>query len=123
MLNYNAITPKAHIKYVTEGFIIYDEWKKYNSIPFNCLNTTLTWFQYRLIHRIIATNKFIYKIHYVKSNTCTFCSTEPETLQHLFYDCQIVKNLWEEVQIWIIMETGINLQLEKHIDIFGMINN
>ena len=34
-----------------------------------------------------------------------------------------MKNLWEEVQIWIIVETGINLQLEKHIVIFGMINN
>ena len=98
--------------------------KKYNSIPFKCLNTTLAWVQYILIHRIIATNTFLYKIHYVKANTCTFCSTEPETLSHLFYDCQIVKkNLWEEVQIWIIVESRINNQLEKHTVIFGMINN
>ena len=48
--------------------------------------------QERLIHRIVATNTFLYKIHYAKSNTCTFCSTEPETLSYLFYDCQIVKN-------------------------------
>ena len=32
-----------------------------------------------------------------------------------------MKNLWEEVQTWIIVETGINLQLETFI--FGMINN
>ena len=124
LLNYKSITPKAHIKYANEGFIIDDEkWKKYNSIPFKCLNITLAWFQYRLIHRIIATNTFLYKIHYVKANICTFCSTEPETLSHLFYDCHIVKNLWEEVQTWIIVETGIIIQLEKHTVIFGMINN
>ena len=34
-------------------------------------------------------------MHYVKSNTCTFCNTEPETLSHLFYDCKIVKKMWE----------------------------
>ena len=34
-----------------------------------------------------------------------------------------MKNLWEELQTWIIVETGINLQLEKHTVIFGMINN
>ena len=51
---------------------------------------------------------FLYKIHYVKSNTCTFCSTGPDTLSHLFYDCQkIVKHLWEEVLTWIIVETEI----------------
>ena len=59
LLNYKSITPKDHIKYANEGFIIDDEeWKTYNSIPFKCLNTTLPWFQYRLIHRIIDTNTF-----------------------------------------------------------------
>ena len=119
MLNYKSMIPNSHIKYANEGFTIDDEeLKKYNS-----LNTTLALYQYRLIHRIIATNTFLYKIHYVKSNTCTFCSTEPETLSYLFYDCQIVKNLWKEVQTWIIVETGINLQLEKQTGFFCMINN
>ena len=59
MLNYKFITPKGHIKYANEGFIIeYEVWKKYNSISFKCLNTTLALFQYSLIHRIIATNEF-----------------------------------------------------------------
>ena len=93
LLNFKSITPKTHIKYANEGFIIDDEeWKKYNSIPFKCLNTTLA-FQYRLINRIIATNTFLYKIHYVKANTCTFCSTEPETLSHLFYESNCEKLL------------------------------
>ena len=64
LLSYKSITPKAHIKYANEGFIIDDEeWKKYNSIPFKCLNTTLACFQYRLIHRSIAT--FFFYIRYI----------------------------------------------------------
>ena len=41
---------------------------------------------------MIPTNKFLYKIHYVNSNLCTFCKNEVETVDHLFFDCSITKN-------------------------------
>ena len=34
----------------------------------------------------LATNTFLHMIHYTHSNKCTFCTNEPETLQHLFYE-------------------------------------
>ena len=40
-------------------------------------------------------------IHYTDSNKCTFCTNEPETLQHLVYDCNVVKKLWKSVEKWI----------------------
>ena len=51
-------------------------WGKYYVIPFRCVkDTTLSWFQYKILQRILTTNKFIYiyMIHYVDSSTCEFC--------------------------------------------------
>ena len=60
------------------------EWK---NIHFHCTkhtkNTKLCWFQYRIIHRILGTNTFLYKIKVKDCNLCTFCKEEPETIEHL----------------------------------------
>ena len=54
--------------------------EKYYLLPFKFLkDSALKWFQYR----ILVTNTFLHKIHYMQSNACCFYSVEPETL-HLF---------------------------------------
>ena len=42
------------------------------------------WFQNRIIHRILGINNFLYKIKYIVSSDCTFCTNEHETIEHLF---------------------------------------
>ena len=61
-------------------------------------------FQYRLLLRAITTNKHLF--HYKLKNTamCAFCDVETETLQHLFYGCIKVNNLWQKVFNWIELE-------------------
>ena len=44
------------------------EWRNVYKIPFQCLkDPTLLWFQYRIQHRIITTNTFLYKIKYTEN--------------------------------------------------------
>ena len=123
-LNNRTITPKAQLKYAKEGFL-YDtqEWEMFYTIPFHSVkDTSLAWFQYTILHRIVATNKFLHMIHYVDSNVCTFCDNFPETI-HLFFKCDKVHNLWKEVNSWILCKTGIEINFNKDIVMFGMINN
>ena len=55
------------------------EWRNVYKIPFQCLkDPTLLWFQYRNLHTIIK---------YIESNTCDLWHSQPETLEHLFFDC------------------------------------
>ena len=86
-------------------------------------DTTLLWFQYRLLHRIVATNYFLHMTHCVDSNKCDFCKNSPETLQPLFYDCHNVKSIWKTLQEWISEQLKIRKLLNKQIVIFGMINS
>ena len=61
------------------------KWSLVFKVPFTCtVDTKLRWFQFRLIHRILGTNSFLFKMNKVDSNACVFCKNEEETLIHLF---------------------------------------
>ena len=48
--------------------------------------------QYNIIMKFIPTNKLLYKINWVN-----FCHTEIETVEHLFFNCVNVKDIWIDV--------------------------
>ena len=43
--------------------------------------------QYKIIHRMISTNKKLYLYGIKDSNKCEKCEEEEETITHLFCDC------------------------------------
>jgi hypothetical protein len=122
LLNYEAVTPTSQIRYRNQGFAFNSkEWEKYYIVPFICVkDTTLIWFQYRIIHQILTTNTFLYKIKYIETNECTFCKNSPETLAHLFYNCNKVKDMWHAVANWVLNKKGIHMKLNKTVILFGL---
>ena len=64
------------------------------------IGTYHRWFQYRLVHRILATNSFLHKIGRAESPLCSFCNREVETLVHLFYRCPNVNRFIREIIKW-----------------------
>ena len=51
----------------------------------------LSYFQFKLLHRRIPTNKFLYTIKIKDNNLCTFFKTDIETIVHIFWTCEIVQ--------------------------------
>lgn len=70
----------------------------------------LLWFQYRVVHRILATNKLLHNIKLVRNPLCTFCQQEIESLEHLFYYCELVTNLWRNLET--IIRTKCRMEVE-----------
>lgn len=67
-------------------------WRKQNILFFKITNDIqLRWFNYRIVHRILATNTFLCKIGTTNTNLCSFCKIYPETLCHLFWECEYVE--------------------------------
>jgi len=66
------------------------------------LRTKLRNFQFKFLHRRTATNSFLFKIQFSKSNLCRFCQTVQETLLHLFWECSITEAFWNSVQQFFI---------------------
>ena len=58
-------------------------------------------FQYRLIQRSIITNTRLYQWKISESKNCTFCNDREETVKHLFFECDIVQDLWRKVIMYI----------------------
>ena len=48
-------------------------------------------FQYNVINDALYTNIKLYKIGYTTDGGCSFCKTEPETLNHLLIYCKHTK--------------------------------
>ena len=57
-------------------------------------------FHWKFINRAIYTNAKLHKFGKRGSSLCTFCQQEQETFSHVFWDCSLVKNLWEKVIQW-----------------------
>ena len=53
--------------------------------------------QYKIIMRYVPTNYILHKMKKIPSQSCTFCMVEPETIEHLFYNCHIIKSFWFHV--------------------------
>ena len=60
-------------------------------------DTSLQWLQYRLIYKILPVKYYLKKIGIINEDFCSFCEDESETIVHLFYECPIIKVLWEQL--------------------------
>jgi len=79
------------------------EWESIYLLPrIYTLSTKLRNFQFKFLHRRIATNSFLFKIKFSESNLCSFCQIAQETLLHLFWECPITEAFWNSVQQFFV---------------------
>ena len=64
-------------------------------------DTWMQMFQYKILHRIVATNSklFLYKIF--DSPLCSYCTSDSETILHLFCECDLTTGVWQEIINWL----------------------
>ena len=116
---------KYKIKHqLIQGFISDEEWKAIFLIPtLSPVENKIKDLQYKVIMRFVLTNYLLYKMKKVSSQTCTFCNLEPETIEHLFFQCIHVKDIW-----WYVFEewaklTGSTYEPNLRSCILGVYNN
>ena len=123
-LNRKSSIPKSQLRW--NGIFEINEfnWQLIYNIPAkSCNNTKLHWFQYRILHRILATNDYLFKCKIKTENSCTFCTVVPEKLEHLFWQCPIVMNFWDEVEQWVYVKCNYLINIDKVKAIFGILNS
>ena len=76
-------------------------------------NTYLHSLHFRIISRIITTNRFLYTIRQKESPVCSFCSVEVETLDHLFWTCPKTKNFLQRVQTLLSERIQLRITFQK----------
>ena len=85
-------------------------WKKiYFLIRNTTLDTKACMFQYKVLHNTLYVNKILFKFGKGFSPECSFCKLHEETIMQLFYDCLIVKRIWNQLKS--ILSNNINFPI------------
>ena len=96
-------------------------------LPFLCTTETkLRVFQFKFLHRRVATNDFLLKIGKKETDSCSFCAGSPETLTHLFWHCRSTQTFWNNVSQWTSEEldlTNLNITPFSPALCLGLIDN
>ena len=124
---YNALLdrriPTAQRKWEEEGFDI-KCWEHVYTVPYKCTSSTkLQSLQYRILHRYIPTRKFLCSRNVIGSKLCRKCF-EVDNLQHFFYACEDVSEIWKVVLTRLKNKFSfLNDFLSVDTVIFGCVNS
>lgn len=113
--------PKCTSKWAESFDIDVSEWEQIFSRPFvACRSTVLQSFQYRLLHRVITCNHWLFNAKIKDSPNCDTCNVD-DTLQHFFLECQTVQNFWLSLNTWCSAVTQDNtfMLISKKENLFG----
>ena len=98
------------------AFIYDEEYKHFNRVICSIKEIRLKDFQYKVTNKVLVTKSFLHKINKVDNNICEYCSLQPETIYHLFIECEIIKRFWNELRIWLSNNSTVTIELgEKQI--------
>lgn len=74
------------------------DWKKTWSCIYNSYaSRKARQFQWKFLHNIIFTEHKL-NLMMVSNGLCNMCSSKRETLVHLFWECEHIKPIWEQVE-------------------------
>ena len=87
------------------------------------IDTRLRSFYFKIFHKAIALNDFLYKIKRKNSPNCSLCNKEEETMVHIFCDCEKVIPVWQDL-LDIIGQKDVNLGNVTNFEkMFGICND
>ena len=116
-------TPSAQINLNQKYPELSVEWKKIYSLPFTVTTETkIREFQYKLLNNIVFTNDKLFRFKMIDSPFCAFCQTEVESLEHLFFHCNVTKTFWNLLSSWLIRQKIITTSLTLENVLFGVFN-
>ena len=100
------------------------DWSKSYTVAFLCTNESkLRVFQFKLLHRKLATKCFLFRIGITPNDQCSFCKANSETLLHLFWECLFVKSFWNEIGNWMRNSSCFLNQEFPFLSCIGFVND
>ena len=92
-------------------------------LPFQCTNETrLRILQWKILHNIYPTSILLKKMKIKKSDLCVSCNTL-DTIDHFFFECDSIKNVWKEIGKMITKHTNQIIPLDSKSVLLGCLPN
>ena len=89
--------------------------KPYYKLLHQCTkDSKLKWFQYRIMYRILGTNKNLFDCKIKTNSVCNLCRSSTETIEHLFFQCHHTQQIWIQLKQWTeTCYTNLNLSIDN----------
>ena len=109
--------PIIHNRWLNEvGNISEKQWENNNHAIKSVSEVKIKDCQYKITNRILVTKSFLFKINKVDDNLCEYCKQYPESIYHLFVQCEKVTQFWNQLKVWLSANLNMSLDLnERHI--------
>lgn len=125
-LYWSLLQPVTNTQYISRWELELNNeqtrWKMISLIPFKCTkDTKLHDFQYRILHRILTTNILLKKLNIQEDDLCSYCQECRETITHLFYGCNKVKQFWESIETWLSENCNEPVKFSKEDILLGVV--
>ena len=75
-------------------------------------NNKQKWLQYQILRKSLMVNHIVSKFKPTVSELCTFCNAFPETIEHLFFNCNVSKTFIGLCTTWF-HTWGLNINLNN----------
>lgn len=97
------------------------QWRDLFSDLYNITSDNkLIWFQYRILHNILSTNRSVSKFIPEQTELCHFCKKHPEYISHLLFECEVVTRFWTDLKKIMYQRCqNIELELSKELIIMN----
>jgi len=73
----------------------------YQRIYATTIDTYSRYFQYKILNNILFLNRDLHRFKIHNNPSCPFCSSYPETIDHLFVECIESKNFYFRIRDWL----------------------
>jgi len=84
------------------------------------ISAVLRSFQYHIIHRSLVTNKFLFMCNIKDSDICYYCEQHCESIEHLFWDCECIQNIWDGIVKEFKGDFNIQQYVKKEYVLLGV---
>ncbi len=89
-------------------------------VAFKCTKETrLRVLHFKIVHNIYPTKILLQKMGLADSSNCSYCNTR-DYMEHFFYHCLTVRNLWTHIECKLSTFIGAPLELYERDIIFGI---
>ena len=95
------------------GIIQKDDWENINSTLKEFSEMKLKDFQFKINNKILVTKSFLHKINIIDNNICSLCREYPETIKHLFFECEKAKQFWNLFKEWLNSVASITVDVNN----------
>ncbi len=72
--------------------------------------------------RIIGTNKLLFRCHITQSSLCDFYNMHVESINHLFWECNVTQHFWSHIDIFL-SNNGLQTKIDFYTISFGIIDD